>query len=132
MHVCVYIKRSYVKTTLPELMLGPYQGTACTTALSSTCWWMKHQEKERMQEKTTDRCCHKGDSLLWHFTSNSSITMSGNVCVFVLPYLSVRALHTDVLSGDLLPSLRLLHHRLGIHQTKAVKVADCRKVTSHS
>lgn len=44
-----------------------------------------------------------------------------------LPDLSVCTLHTNVLSRDLLPSLRLLHHRLGIHQAETIQVADWRK-----
>lgn len=48
------------------------------------------------------------------------------VCVWpYLPYLTVSALHTDVLSRDLSPSLGLLHHGFSIHQTKTVQVADC-------
>lgn len=50
------------------------------------------------------------------------------VCVRVLPDLSVCALHAHVLSGDLLPSLCLLHHRLSVHQTKAIQVAHCETV----
>lgn len=49
------------------------------------------------------------------------------VCVCFLPDLSVCALHTDVLRRDMLPLLCLLHHRLSVHQTEAVQVADCRK-----
>lgn len=51
MSVCVCVcKRSYVRITLPELMLGPYQGTACTTAASTTSLCIKHQGNKEEEE----------------------------------------------------------------------------------
>lgn len=47
-------------------------------------------------------------------------------CDYAAPDLSVGGLHADLLGGDVLPLLRLLHHRLSIHKAKAVQVADCR------
>lgn len=109
--------------------------TALTSAPSKHLW---DGSEHRLQARSYRPNISSGWSL-WrtpcqHFKFNTCYLQPGlsgyvcrGVCVCVLPDLSVCTLHTDVLSRDLLPSLRLLHHCLSIHQTKAVQVADCRK-----
>ena len=70
--VCVCVcNRSYVRTTLPKLMLGPYQGTACTTAASTTRLCIKHRgnkgnsNKSEEASHSLDIRQHQNPSYMW-------------------------------------------------------------------